>query len=209
MQDYQGNAKKDKEKPAKTEKPKTEKVVTGEVFVRPPSVASKFKRIFFGGDMNTAAQYVARDVLLPALRNLLVDVISKGADRLIYGESSRRPSPPSYAPRIQYNNPIYRHQPNVHVPSQRPIDRWSRGGERRVVDNIVVSSKADADAVIEQLINIFDSYDMVSLADLYETLGMPTSHVDHKWGWTNLSNIESRQVRDGYHISLPPLEELS
>ena len=72
-----------------------------------------------------------------------------------------------------------------------------------------MASKSDADTVVENLVNVVDIYEVVSVADLNELLGLPTSHVDHKWGWTNLASIEVRQVRDGWLIAFPPLEEIS
>jgi len=62
--------------------------------------------------------------------------------------------------------------------------------------------------VVERLIDILDKYEVVSLADLYDLLGLPTSPIDNKWGWTVLKQVEIRQTREGYLIELPPLEEI-
>lgn len=209
--DYQGNSnKKKQEGNPQTPEKNLEKVVVGEVVVRKPGLGERFKKVFLGGDMTTATQYVVAEVLFPALRNLAVEMVSKGADRLIYGESGMRRRPPStYQPRVQYNNPVYRPDPARHsyAPDRARLT-WSTQG-RKSFDNIIVSSKADADMVVENLINIVQQYEVVSVADLYELLGLPFSHVDNKWGWTQLGSIETRQTRDGYEISFPPLEEIS
>lgn len=210
MTDYQGNSKRDKEKANKESEPKKnlEKVVSGEVTQRPKSIGSKFKTIFLGGDFGTARQYVISEVALPALRNLVVEVISKGADRLIYGDSVRRRGPASYSPRIQYNNPLYRQGPiTTGPPNRNPADRWRQG--TKSFEDIIVSSKEDADTVVENLINIVEMYEVVSVADLYELVGLPSSHIDNKWGWTNLATIQVSQVREGYRIGFPPLEEIA
>lgn len=210
MVDYQGNSNKSKETPANPDKPKKnlEKVVSGEVIVKSQGVGAKFKSIFFGGDATTASHYVVGEVILPALRNLVVEVVSKGIDRLIYGESAARRRPSSYAPRVQYNNPIYRQEPRAYLPNQRPSDRWAEAGKRQL-DKFIVSSRVEADMVVDTLTEAVSQYEVVSVADLNELLGLASSHVDQKWGWTNLSNIGVRQVREGYEISLPPLEEIS
>ena len=44
--------------------------------------------------------------------------------------------------------------------------------------------------------------------DLYDLTGLPSAHVDNKWGWTYLTNTEIRQIRDGYLLDLPPMEEI-
>lgn len=210
--DYQGNSKKNKEAKPDNGPPEKnlESVVTGDVIVKKPGIGARFKGIFLGGDMKTASQFVVAEVLFPAVRNLVVDMINQGTDRLVYGEGGRRRRPTSYSGRIQYNNPIMRQDParRAYLPDQRPVDRWARGGERNV-DDIIVASKQDADTVVERLIDIVDVYEVASVADLFELLGLSSSHVDHKWGWTHLANIEVRQVREGYKISLPPIEEIA
>jgi hypothetical protein len=206
--DYQGNS--DKSKKDKSELPEKnlDKVVKGEVIVKPKTLGNRFKSIFFGGDIDSAASYVVSDVLLPALRNLVVETVSRGADRLIYGEDSRRRRPSTYSPRIQYNNPINRGGPSrtAYLPDQRPVDKWAGG--RKTFEDVIVASKEDAETVVERLTDIVDMYDVVSVADLHELLGLPSSHVDNKWGWTHLAGVDVRQIREGWRIGFPPLEEI-
>lgn len=212
--DYQSNSRKQREglpsgEPIKEKK--IEKVVTGEVTLKPKSIGRKFKDIFFGGDIRLATRFVTGEVLLPALRNLVVEMTSKGIERVVYGESTfRRSYSSDPRPRIMYNNPIYRpdpRQPNIPVPMRRIPDQNYR--TRREAQDVIVESREVAEDVVEQLMNVLDSYQVVSLADLYSTLGIEsTSHVDNKWGWTYLNNVEIRQVRDGYLIDLPPLEDI-
>jgi hypothetical protein len=207
--DYQGNAKKQKEgRPEKPEK-QIEKVITGEVVQKPKSIGHKFKDIFFGGDFKLAMKFVSAEVLLPALRNLMVDSVTKGAERLVYGESSYRRPRPMYDPRpiVSYNNPLgMRRDPRMpNIPDQGPR---SIRVNRRDANDIILTSREEAELVIERLIDIIDKYDVASLADLNDLLGLPTSHVDNKWGWTYLNNVEIRQIRNGYLIDLPSLEEI-
>jgi hypothetical protein len=206
--DYQGNPNKSTEpKPDK----QIEKVVTGDVIQKPKSIGHKFKNVFFGGDLKNSARYVAGDVLLPAIRDLLVDAISNGAKRFIYGESMYRRRVTEYRPRVQYNSPVNRgpygssppdprYRPNL--PDQP--NRWRQ--EKHESNDIILSRREDADLVVERLIDILDKYEVASLADLYDLLGWTASPIDNKWGWTYLGKVEVRQVRDGYLIDLPPLE---
>lgn len=212
MQDYQGNSNKTKETKDKPPKKDLGKVVTGDVIVKPKTVGSRFRNIFFGGDIDSAFSYVVAEVLLPALRNLVVETVSRGTDRLIYGDSAHRRRPTHFGSRIQYNNPVsrggsslYRERVQLGV-EQRPTERWSTAS--RDADTIIVASKTDAENVVEQLTEIVDKYELVSVADLNELLGLPSSHVDNKWGWTNISSVEIRQVREGWKITFPPLEEI-
>lgn len=202
--DYQSNANKDRE--PKTEK-HIEKVVTGEVVQKPKGIGRKFKDIFFGGDAKAALRFVSSDVLLPALRNLIVDMTSKGIERVVYGESSYRRRPTDYRPRVQYNNPIYYRPQDPRGPNLPDQSRAYRT-KRREPNDIILGTREEADVVVERMIDIIDKYQVVSLADLYDLLGLEGSYIDNKWGWTYLNNIEVRQVREGYLLDLPPLEEI-
>jgi hypothetical protein len=211
--DYQGNSNKNKqENEPKPKKEIVEKVIVGEVVQKPKSIGYKFKETFFGGDARTAARYVSTDVLLPALRNLIVDSITKGVERVVWGESmqTRGRRPTSYGSRIQYDRTPIRTsgrpvEDRYGLPDQRPA-AWR--SPKREFNDIVLSTREEAALVVERLVDIIDKYDTVSLADLYDLLGLPSSHVDNKWGWSYLNNVQIRQIREGYLIELPSLQEI-
>jgi len=192
---------------------KIEKVTTGEVIKRKKSIGERFKAVFLGGDLKSVAKYVTGDVLLPALKNMAVDTIEQGAKRAIYGDSiaGRRRSAPSdmNRPRISYNSPIdrgYGPRQGTMLPHQPPYYNQPRRAQN--IGDIILSSRTEAEVVLERMKDILDQYDAVSIADLYELVGLPSSHVDHTWGWQNLGFTAIRQIREGYVIDLPPAEAL-
>ena len=207
--DYQGNSKKSKEEPVKPDRV-VEKVITGEVISRPKPLGSKVKGLFFGGEFKDAMRYIADAVLLPALRDMLVDVASKGASRMVYGDDRSRGRRYSEVrpPRMTYNNPINRQPPRD--PRERGYlpDQPNPSSRRRDGNQIILTSRDDAEAVFEDMVESINKYDVVSMADLYDLVGLPTDPIDNKWGWVSLTGIEIRQVRDGYLIDLPPAEAI-
>lgn len=206
MPDYQGNSHKKREGIDPSEKKKIEKVITTEVIVKKKSFGQKFKNVFFGGEFKNAARYITADVFLPAIRNLVVDATTKGMERIVYGESmtQRRRPPSSYGARVQYNSPVIRRD-RPYLPDQ-PMRSISP--VRKDTNELILSSREEAELVLERLLDIIEKYDVASLADLYDLTGLPSSHVDNKWGWTYLNNTEIRQTRDGYLLDLPPAEEI-
>lgn len=216
MPDYDKNSHKERDAKANAEdKPKKKsiaKVVTGEVIQKPRTLGTRFKDIFLGGDARSAVRYVTADVLLPALRNMVWDMISEGTRRVIFPDSlPPQRGRPQYESRVQYNryssNPIDRHYvpPGARLPDQNP--RWRQTNKQRIGD-VVMSSREEAENVIVQMIEIIDQYEIASVADYYATLGLESTPIDNKWGWTYLNNVQVRQVRQGYVIDLPPVEEL-
>lgn len=201
----------------KKEPPKKDiqKVVTGEVVQKQKSIGRKFKGIFFGGEFKTAVRYIMSDVMLPAFKNMVVDATSKGIERVVYGETGPRRRygygyEPGRQPRVQYNQPVDRYRrPTASLPDQPPLGGINSGNRRRHdAGDIILVSRQEAETVLERLVDIIDKYDVASVADLHDLVGLPTTYVDNKWGWVNLNNVSIRQVREGYFIDLPPVEPI-
>lgn len=191
---------------------KIEKVtLSSDPVVKPKGLGRKFKETFFGGDARQAVGYMVSEVLLPGVRNLVFDGGTKWLERTLYGSSGPMRRPFDYRPRTQYSSPFQRTTMPVD-PRSRGIRLPDQGGYRQPrmdMADIVLATHEDCEVVVERMLHIADNYDLVSLADLYELLGQPTTATDHKWGWTNLSQVQIRQVRGGgFTIDLPPLEAL-
>lgn len=215
--DYQSNSKKTRERPEKPNK--LEPVVTGPVIQKDQTNWHKFKNIFFGGDFKTSAAHVAGDVFLPALRQLAFDIVIEGTKGVIFGESSyRRRAPVDYSSRMRYSSPNMLPRPDPRDPrysgvisqaaTRLPDQRPYRPSATRDIGQIILYSRKEAENVLEQLVNVIDMYDVVSVADLYDLLGLEVTPIDHKWGWSYLHNSEIRQVREGFLLDLPPLEPI-
>jgi hypothetical protein len=202
------------DKSPKEEKPKkdVQKVVTGEVIQRPPTIGRRFRTIFFGHEFKGATKYVVTDVLLPALKNMVVDATSKGMERIVYGETGpRRRSMELGRPRFSYNQPVDRYRdrdrgrPGM-LPDQPPLYRPSP--RRHASSEIILVSRADAELTLERLTDIVDKYDVASVADLNELAGLPSAYTDNSWGWSNLAGSDIRQIREGYLLVLPNPEPI-
>jgi hypothetical protein len=193
--------------PGKPEKEPIEKVVTVDAIQRKRSLGYRFKSIFFRGEFKSAARYVLTDVLLPSLKNLVVDAGTEGLKRSVYGDSYRRTRPElGRTSRFSYNTPVDRgYRPRM-LPDQPPYVTPRR---QQDVGELILVSRSEAETVVERLGDIIDKYDVASLADLYDLVGLPSTHVDNKWGWSNLAYAHIRQIREGYLIDLPPVEPLN
>lgn len=214
MTDYQGNSKKSKEDhPAGKGKPDPEKkhveraALEGKVIARKKPLGLRIKEVIFGGEVNSAARYIGAEVLLPAFRNLLVDATTKGIERMVYGDSAySRPRNPTtdYRPKVTYHNPI--NQGGRPRTGNLPDQATPR--PRRDDTEIIFGSRSDAELVLERLQDVIDQYQVTSMGDLNEIVGLPTNHMDNKWGWENLRFAEIRQTRDGFVLNLPPAQPI-
>ena len=186
----------------KPEEKNITRVTSGEAIRKKKPLRKKFTEFFIAGDAKTAIRYAVLDIALPAARDMAWETVSEGFRSLIFGEASRRrgyPKPPS-GPLGVVNYQGYS-MGNRLPSSQRAISRQARS--RHDFDEILLESRTEAEQVIDQLFDVVSRYDTATVADLYELVGLASTHQDHKWGWTDLRGAGVSRSRDGYLLDLP------
>lgn len=187
------------------EEKKFEKVVTGNVVRRKKPLGRRILDMLFSGDSSSVVGYLAKEVLVPALQNLVTDFVTQGVERAVFGEvrTQRRTGTP-YRPgsHISYNNPAtvrtsYNTPPTP--PARRPISQPSSVD----IGEIIFEEKINAQVVAEKLFEIVEEYNMASVANLNELVGQTSQYTDNKYGWTDLSSMEIKRVREGWLLVLP------
>lgn len=194
MDDYKPNSYKVREaRKNASEKDKVEKVVTGKVKAKKKSGMNKMTEALVSEDIKNVKSYVVMDVLIPALKKAISDVVTNGVDMILYGETgrSKRGSNASY---VSYNR--Y---------SDKRDDRYSATRTRTgySYDDIIIESRGEAEEVLTRMDELLETYGVVSVADLYDLVGITGNYTDNKYGWTNIRNAQVVRVRDGYLLKLP------
>lgn len=175
-----------------------EKVVRGKVKTRPKSGARKLTDVFISEDASNVKSYIFMDVLVPAVKKAISDIVRDGIDMILYGDSGRRKS--SSASYVSYRD---------YSRSDRDRDRFrDRDREPRTRsgynhDDIILETRGEAEEVLTRMDEIIDEYGVVSVGDLYDLIGKSCEYTDNKYGWTNIRNAEPIRVRDGYMLKLP------
>lgn len=194
---------------ASPEREKIEKVVTGEVNQRKKSLGKRFAETFVGGDARGTFQYVVFDILVPAAKDMAADAVSQGIERMIFGESrtggrSRGRSSSGVGGYVSYNRfgPNSRSAPAREEP--RTMSRKARVNHD--FDEIILATRHEADHVIERMFDVLSRYEVVTVEDLYNMVGITGSYTDAKWGWTSLQGARAIRDRNGYLLDLPKPE---
>lgn len=207
MQDFPSNSKMARE----PEPEQLKQVTSAESVRRKRGLGRQFKEAFVVGTGRDAMTYMIEDVVVPAIRDTLTEALQGGIDRLINGDRPGR----SRASRVPYSNPASGSHVNYNgilssspkPPPARTMSRRSRA--RHNFDDIVISSLNEANEVIDRLFDVLARYGQVQVAQLYALTGIEPSHVDQKWGWTNLKGAKAVRLRNGtFLLDLPAPEEL-
>ena len=181
---------------SKSENKKVEKVVSGKARLKKRSGLDKVKDNFISEDVKNVKSYVIGDVLIPAAKKAISDIVSNGIDMILYGETRSKKSPTGA----------------TYVSYDRFSDRRDSRGERYSSSRspvyscgeIIVDSRGEAEEVLRQLDALIETYDCASVSDLYEMVGLTGSFTDNRYGWDSIRNVTIYRTRDGsYAIKMP------
>lgn len=198
MREYQSNShlskERQKDEEASSER-RVQKVVSGTVKTR-ENKGRKLTDVFISEDAANVKSYVVMDVIVPAFKKLVFDIFTDGIEMILYGSTGGRKSKTSggkVSYRSYYDDKRDRRD-------DRPTTK-----SRFDYDDIIYPNRRDAEAVFSQMLEILDSYQLVSVLDMYDLAGMGNEapYTANRFGWTNLRNAEVKRVRDGYIIDLP------
>ena len=197
MENYKPNSHKSKEenKASPDERQKIEKVVKGTVKTKKKNEIRKLTDVFISEDVHSVKSYILMDVLVPAIKDAIEDIVTNGIRMVLRGETSARKS--STASKVSYRS---------YYDSKRDDDRFardSRAALRYSYDDIILESRGEAEDVITRMEEIIETYGFVRVADLYDLVGITGDYTDNKYGWKNIRTAEPVRVRDGYMLKLP------
>ena len=183
------------EQKAKTDdrEKKVEKVVTGKVITKKKSGLRKFADEFISDDAKNVKSYVLGEVLIPAIKKAISDIVTDGIDMILYGES-RRGGRRSTADKVSYRS---------YSDYSRPRETRSVTTSRYSYDDIILATRGEAEDVLARMDELMDTYGLVRVADLYDLVGITGDYTDNKYGWTSIRTAEIVRVREGYAIKMP------
>lgn len=143
-------------------------------------------------------EYIVYDVVVPNLKDALVATVN----RALFGDGRGYP--------VGSRSTDYRTDYTAY--SRGRSDGSIRDPRRELsprvksqhnFDGVVFNDRAEADLVLERLMDLIDAYGVATVADFYDLSGISTDHPDHNWGWERLGSAAIRRTRAGYILDLP------
>ena len=189
IENYPSNSLKIREtNESNNEKKKVEKVIVGQARTKKKSGFGKLFGGLIADEASDIKTYLFKDVLMPTVKKTISDIV----DMMLYGGNGKRGK--SSLPRVSYRS--YYDEPRIPRSEPRPIQGYS-------YNEVILESRGDAEEVLSQLNDIIDTYNIASVADLYDLVGISGNYTDNRYGWTNLANADVVRTREGYMLKLP------
>jgi len=196
MEEYKPNSHKYKEDQNRSSpEKKVEKVIAGTVKSKKKSEIRKFTDVFISEDIDNVKSYILLDVLIPAIKKAISDIVTNGIDMILYGETGKTKSN-STASKVSYRSYYDGRNGRRDYSAIRTKISYN-------YDDIIFDNRGEAEDVLSRMDELISTYGLVSVADLYDLVGVTGNYTDNKYGWTNIRNASVIRVRDGYMLKLP------
>lgn len=170
-------------------------VISGTAVAQKKSGFRQFADSIIATSMEDLSSFLLSDVIVPAFKKAIVDVVTNGIDMLLYGKVASTKSGPGVT-KVSYGS-YY---------SGTKYSEPTRSTNNGVFDydTIIFDNRGDAEAVLEAMDDMIDKYGVVSVGDLYDLACISTSNYTvNKYGWTNIRAAEVVRCRDGYMLKMP------
>lgn len=166
-------------------------------------LGKKMAETFMSEDTKDVKSWLLLDVIIPGIKNTILDMISM----MFFGEVNRRTSRGrSRRDRDDYTSysSYYR---GSGVSSRRDRSSNSRRDHYDSDDhvdfrNIVLRTRIDAENVIEEMRERIRKDGSASVADLLDLIDVAGRYTDNNYGWTDERDIGIRRVSSGYLIDV-------
>ena len=191
------HAGRNEKKQAPVEEKRVEKIVKGKVTVKKNEMR-RLTDIFILEDVSKVKDYIVHDVLIPTIKETIYDIVTNSLDISLFGGRSRGSK---RAKRPTADRVSFRDYNGVSRGEDRPYT--GRTSTIYSYDDIVIPTRGEAEAVLERMDELLETYEQVRVADLYELVGITGEYTDNKYGWVNLQNADVVRVRNGWKIKLP------
>ena len=181
------------------EKKEIKQIVSGHV--KEKSLAEKAGDVFLSEDTRTVKNYILWDVLIPAIKNSIADVIIGGIEMALFGSTrGRRSSSSGGTSHVNYSS--YSRDDRRDISGRRVVN--ANRSSRYDFNNIVLDSRGDAEEVISSMEDLVRDYGEATVADLNSLVGITGKFIDNKWGWTDCRDFHVSRSGRGYILDFNP-----
>ena len=183
----ESNSHKTKAENKALEKPKAQKIVTGQAKLKKKG----FFDFFVSEDASSVKSYLLSDVLVPNIKRLIQELVTSGINQLLYGNDHKPAKSSGSTSRVSYNS-------FSSAPATQPNRR--RGND---IIEIEVDACADSQNGMYQLQGLSDQYHQATIADLYDLVGIDGDFTDNNYGWKDLTRVSVVPYGRKFIIRMP------
>lgn len=165
-------------------------------------LGKKFAETFLTEDTKDVKSWLIMDVIIPGIKNTILDIISMAFFGEIESRSRRSRSRRDRDDRVSYSSYYRGSYSDRRDHNSRRKDDYYDSDDRVDFRNIVLRDRSDAERVIGAMRDRIRSDGSASVADLLDLIDVAGRYTDNNYGWDDERDIGIRRVSSGYLIDV-------
>lgn len=196
-----------------TNRPPVEPVIhnSSNVTSASKSWGQRLLRAFISSDATNIKEYIICDVIIPTIKNTIVDVV----EMTFFGNSTGRGSRYSggsgnyyynyaKASKNAYNSSYGYYGNGGYANNTQPMTQEADLPDYRDIVITGPNARYEAEKIVTEMRNNLEMYGSVPVSDLYRLCGMTPDYTKENWGWGgDPAQIGIRMVNGGWLIVVP------
>jgi len=181
---------------------RVKKSIAGRATRQKRSMSQQIAHKFLGEDTQNVGSYIVNDVLIPAAKTTIQEMITSGIEMMLFGERQPRGRDRDRGRSTVSYGSYYKER------DRKEERRPSYRGDKFDLDDIFFRHGDEAAEVLSDLCDLLEEYEQVTVADFFELSGIEgASWAHNKYGWEDLRKARVTHTRQGYLILFPkPIE---
>jgi hypothetical protein len=190
--------------PEESDRVKLEPIVKTAVTRHKQTAWDKVKETMFGASAREVGHDVLTDVIVPAIKDLIVTSGNAALESIFWGRTGQGPrGGHNRRQHVSYDK-VTKKTP---FESERKMSQKARASHN--FDEIVFDTRGEAEEVRDALTDYAERFDVAPISALYDLVGITGSFQDDKWGWYELRGANVTRARvGGYLLNLPRPEPI-
>lgn len=181
------------------------------------STGRQFMQSFIVEDFGIVKDYLLFDILVPAIKDTIVDTACSAINMIFNGDSGysrrgrgyssfNRPERTDYGTIFRTNSTGYFRQGKSERRSYEEPTGFSRRSSMDYMD-IPFDTRPEAEKVLDAMRDVLDQYPTISVAEFYDLVGYNygNNFTCNNYGWTKemLTNVTVTWSKGAWYIALP------
>lgn len=174
------------------------------------SLSTKIRQNFLSEESDTVGSYIIWDVLIPAAKDTLADLVTGAINMILFGDGNARSGGRKSSRRNGYRD--YSSSTISYKDSKNGRPERSERRNRKYAEEILITDTEDMTArqaamqIISDMQDAIADYGKCLASDYYYLCGVDYDYTDKLWCWRDLEGVRARPVRGGFIIDLPEME---
>ena len=181
-----------------TEPKQFNKTIEGKAVVKEKGFFAKLGEVFLSEDAKNVKSYIFKDVVIPAIKDTIVNIIQTGTEMLFYGETRAS----NISKRARGGNNTYVSYSSYYErgPKDRPTVRPNSDRVRSDSREFIYPTRGQAEDALHLLRECLEDYQVATVADLCRISNTETDTLmsdqwtDNDWGWYDLSGAYVKRI---------------